>query len=198
MKAHKVEPIKRLVEHATGVGVPTREEALATVRDVKPLCMKFRDDGYIPNNSRLPLLYYRKVFRFDRKHDPAATLEVVFNAHSWGEAWRNGIYDFVHYHSMIHEVLGVARGSAELRLGGNKGKTVKVTLGDVIVVPAGVGHECLRPSQDFLVVGAYPPSGTYNECRGSFQERTRAIKAIRRVPIPKQNPIFGFGPYGWT
>jgi hypothetical protein len=103
MKAHKIEPIKRLVEKATGVGVPTREEALASVHDVKPLLMKFADDGYIPNNSKFPLLYYRKVFRFDRKHDPAATLEAVFNEHSWGKAWRNGIYDFVHYHSMIHE-----------------------------------------------------------------------------------------------
>jgi uncharacterized protein YjlB len=198
MKAHKVEPIKRLVEKAAGLGVPTRQEALATVRDMKPLHMKFRDDGYIPNNSRLPLLYYRKVFRFDRKHDPAATLEVVFNAHSWGEAWRNGIYYFVRYHSMIHEVLGIARGSAVLRLGGNKGKTVKVTAGDTLILPAGVGHECLKPGGDFLVVGAYPPSGTYNECRGSFQERARAINAIRRVPIPKQNPIFGLVHHGWT
>jgi uncharacterized protein YjlB len=191
MEAHKIEPIKRLVEKATGVGVPTREEALATVRDMKPLRMKFRDDGYIPNNPKLPLLYYRKALRFSREQDPAATLEVVFNAHSWSQAWRNGIYDFVHYHSMIHEVLGIARGSAVLRLGGNKGKTVKVAAGDVIVVPAGVGHECLKPSRDFLVVGAYPPNGTYNECRGSFQERDKAIRSIRRVPVPKQHPIFG-------
>lgn len=197
MKAHKIEPIKRLVEKATGVGVPTREEALASVRDVKPVRMKFRDDGYIPNNSKLPLLYYRSVFRFDRKHDPAATLEAVFNENSWGRAWRNGIYDFVHYHSMIHEVLGVARGSALLRLGGNKGKTVKVSAGDVIVVPAGVGHECLKSSSDFLVVGAYPPAGTYNECRGSFRERTRAKTFIRRVAKPKKNPIFGIDSKGW-
>jgi uncharacterized protein YjlB len=191
VKAHKVEPIKRLVEKATGLGVPTRAEALANVRDVKPVRMKFRDDGYIPNNPKLPLLFYPKVLRFSRKHDSAAILEVIFNAHSWGQAWRDGIYDFVHYHSMIHEVLGVARGSALLRLGGNKGKTVKVAAGDVIVVPAGVGHECLKPSRDFLVVGAYPPTGTYNECRGSFQERHKAIASIRRVSLPKQNPIFG-------
>ena len=191
MKAHKLEPIKRLAEKATGLGVPSREEALANVRDVKPLRMKFRDDGYIPNNPRLPLIYYRTALHFSREHDPAAVLEAVFNAHSWGQAWRNGIYDFVHYHSMIHEVLGVARGSALLRLGGNKGKTVKVAAGDVIVVPAGVGHECLKPSRDFLVVGAYPPTGTYNECRGSFQERHKAIASIRRVSLPKQNPIFG-------
>jgi hypothetical protein len=42
MKAHKVEPIKRLVENATGLGVPTREEALANLSNVKPLRMKFR------------------------------------------------------------------------------------------------------------------------------------------------------------
>jgi uncharacterized protein YjlB len=78
-----------------------------------------------------------------------------------------------------------------LRLGGNKGKTVRVAAGDVIVVPAGVGHECLKPGRDFLVVGAYPPNGTYNECRGSFQEREKAIVSIRRVSTPQQNPLFG-------
>lgn len=191
MEMHKVEPIKRLVEKATGLGVPTAETALACVRRVKPLRMKFRDDGYIPNNPQLPLLYYRKVMRFDREHDPAATLEAVFNAHGWGEAWRNGIYDYVHYHSMIHEVLGVARGTAVLRLGGNKGKTVKVAAGDVIMVPAGVGHECLKADSEFLVVGAYPPRGTYNECRGSYQEHAKAVTAIRRVAPPKQDPVFG-------
>ena len=137
------------------------------------------------------MLLYRKALRFNRKHDPAATLEAVFNAHSWSEAWRNGIYDFVHYHSMIHEVLGIARGSATLRLGGNKGKTIKVTAGDVILVPAGVGHECLKATKQFLVIGAYPPTGTYNECHGSFQEHDKAVASIRRVATPKQNPLFG-------
>lgn len=112
MEADKAEPIKRLVQKATGFGVPDRNEALTFVLAVRPLRLKFRDDGYIPNNPRLPLLYYRKVVRFDRKHDPAATLEAIFNWHGWGEAWRNGIYDFVHYHSMIHEVLGIRPGAA--------------------------------------------------------------------------------------
>ena len=186
-----IEPGKRLIEKATGIGVPSGEEALACVRNVRPLRMKFRDDGYIPNNPKFPLLHYRKVLQFGRKHDPAAVLEKVFDVNGWGEAWRNGIYDYVHYHSMIHEVLGIARGSATLQLGGNKGKTVKVGAGDVIVIPAGVGHEGLKASATFLVVGAYPPTGTYNECRGSFQERDQAIKAIGRVAVPKQHPLYG-------
>jgi uncharacterized protein YjlB len=197
METHKLEPIKRLIEKTTGLGVPRREEALDAVRQVKPLRMKFRDDGYVPNNPKLPLLYYRKVVQFGRRHDPAATLEAVFEAHSWGDAWRNGIYDFVHYHSMIHEVLGVARGTATLRLGGNKGETIKVAGGDVILIPAGVGHECLKASAEFLVVGAYPPTGTYDECRGSFQEWGRAIASIRRAVVPKQSPLFGSRASGW-
>jgi len=197
MKSHAIEPIKRLVENATGFRVPSREKALASVRDVKPVRMKFRDDGYIPNNPEVPLLHYRKAVSFDRAHDPAATLEAIFDAHAWRKAWRNGVYDFVHYHSMTHEVLGVARGTAVLQLGGNKGKTVKVASGDVIMIPAGVGHECLKASETFLVVGAYPPRGTYDECRGSFQERDKAIRAIAGVALPKQNPLFGTRKIAW-
>ena len=186
-----IEPVKRIVEKATGIGIPSREEALACVLDSRPSRMTFRDDGYIPNNPRFPLLCYRKAIRLGRKHDPAAVLEKTFKVNGWGDAWRNGIYDFVHYHSMIHEVLGIARGSAKLRLGGNKGKTVKVSAGDILIIPAGVGHECLKAASTFLVVGAYPPTGTYDECRGSFQERDEAIASIRRVGVPKRHPLYG-------
>ena len=68
---------------------------------------------------------------------------------------------------------------------------MKVSAGDVLVVPAGVGHECLKASNTFLVVGAYPPGGTYNECRGSFHERDKAIELIRRVRAPEQHPLYG-------
>ena len=186
-----VEPVKRLAERVIGLGLPSHDQAAACVIDRRPARMKFRDDGYIPNNPKYPLLYYQKAVRFGRKFDPAAVIETTFNLNGWGDAWRNGIYDFVHYHSMIHEVLGIARGSATLQLGGNRGRTVTVSAGDVIVVPAGVGHECLKASKQFLVVGAYPPTGTYNECRGSFQERDKAIESIRRVSAPKKHPMYG-------
>jgi uncharacterized protein YjlB len=188
---HKVEPIKRLLEKSTGIGVPDKADALSRIRPVKPRRLKFPADGYIPNNPLVPLLFYRRAVIFESGGDPAALLEAIFNANGWGDAWRNGIYDFVHYHPRIHEVLGIARGRATLRLGGNMGMTVKVRAGDVILVPAGVGHECLSADKSFLVVGAYPPSGTYSECRGSFQEYAKAKEQVRRVAKPKKNPLFG-------
>ena len=168
-----VEPVKRLAEKITGAGVPSSEEAFACVSECRELRMKFRDDGYIPNNPKFPLLFYKKAIRFGRKYDPAAVLEKVFATHKWGQAWRNGVYDFVHYHSMVHEVLGIARGSATLQLGGNKGKAVKVSAGDIVVIPAGTGHECLKASDLFLVIGAYPPNGTYDECRAASKKGKR-------------------------
>ena len=188
---HLIEPVKRLVENATGIGLPNPQAALACVRECRASRMRFHDDGYIPNNPKCALSLYLRAFRFGRAYDPAAIIEQTFAVNGWGQAWRNGVYSFVHYHSMTYEVLGVARGSAILRLGGNKGRTVKISAGDVIIVPAGVGHECLNSTRSFLVVGAYPPNGTYDECRGSFQERKNAIKSIRQVAKPQQHPLYG-------
>src|SRR5262249_7352803 len=50
---------------------------------------------------------------------------------------RNGIYNYAHYHSRTHEVLGVARGHARVRFGGERGKELRLKVGDVVVLPAG-------------------------------------------------------------
>ena len=54
-----------------------------------------------------------------------------------------------------HEVLGIARGKGRVRFGGNKGRIFTPKAGDVAIVPAGNGHQCLFAEEDFLVVGAY-------------------------------------------
>jgi uncharacterized protein YjlB len=76
------------------------------------------DDGTFPN-SRLPALIYRAATDGDR---PKA-LERLFERNGWGDSWRDGIYDYVHYHSCIHEVLGIARGEGKVQFGGLKGRT---------------------------------------------------------------------------
>jgi uncharacterized protein YjlB len=156
-----------------------------------PLAFRFADDGIVPNNP-LPMLVYRGAIDVSAVHDPAATMEKLFGQNGWGHGmWRNGIYPFVHYHSQIHEVLGIAKGSARVRFGGDKGEVLDVKAGDIAVLPAGTGHQRLSLSEDLLVIGAYPPEGTYDLCRGSEAEHHRALAAIPKVPLPETDPIHG-------
>jgi uncharacterized protein YjlB len=152
---------------------------------------RFRDDGKIPNHPRWPVIVYWSAVQLPRALDPAAIMEELFESNGWADSWRNGIYDYLHYHSRIHEVLGVARGSAKVRLGGDRGRTFKFGAGDVVILPAGTGHQCLNASRDFLVVGAYPPSGTYDECRPDADEHDRRVKSVAKVTRPRKDPAFG-------
>ena len=89
-----------------------------------PNVVRFRDDGIIPNHPRWPLILYRGAVCLPGALDPAAVFEDLFESNGWGNSWRNGIYDYVHYHSRIHEVLGVARGRGKVQFGGNRGRAV--------------------------------------------------------------------------
>lgn len=186
-----MESAKKAFEDLTGRGKPSPKEAKEAVREVEPKSFMFADDGAVPNNPELPFLVYKQAVALDPAYDPAAVFEQLFGAHDWSQSWRNGIYDYVHYHSRIHEVLGIARGSARVRFGGDDGKELELAAGDVAVLPAGTGHQRLSASADLLVVGAYPPEGEYDECCGSFTEHGRARRAIAQVPLPQQDPVFG-------
>ena len=157
----------------------------------EPLTFLFADDGAVPNN-RLPFLVYRGAIDVARVRDPAAAIERTFAKNRWGHGmWRDGIYPFVHYHSQIHEVLGIAAGKARVRFGGQRGAELEVAAGDVAVLPAGTGHQRLSATPDLLVIGAYPPDGRYDLCRGTPAEHTRALATIPRVPLPATDPLFG-------
>jgi uncharacterized protein YjlB len=154
-----------------------------------PLAFHFADDGAVPNN-RLPFLVYKGAF--ERTRDLASAIETTFRRNDWGHGlWHNGVYPFVHYHSQIHEVLGIAAGRARVRFGGDAGEELAVEAGDVAVLPAGTGHQRLLSSADLLVIGAYPPDGHYDLCRGSSAEHARALATIPRVPLPATDPLFG-------
>jgi uncharacterized protein YjlB len=68
---------------------------------------------------------------------------------------------------------------------------VGLKAGDVAILPAGTGHECVEASADLLVVGAYPTPSRYDECRASVEEHDAARKRIARVPTPKNDPVYG-------
>jgi uncharacterized protein YjlB len=156
-----------------------------------PVAHRFADDGRIPNNPTLPFLLYRGGIDLSGSPDPEKLIEETFGDNGWGNMWRNGIFPYVHYHSMIHEVLGVARGRAKVRFGGEQGAEIDIAPGDIAVLPAGTGHQCLKQTKDLVVIGAYPPSGKYNLCRGTNAEHAKALISIRKVPLPATDPAFG-------
>jgi uncharacterized protein YjlB len=160
------------------------------VRAVEAAAHAFADDGAVPNNPNLPFLVYPGALNLGGD-DPAAVCEAVFEGNGWNGSWRNGIYPFAHYHSTAHEVLGICRGEAKVRFGGNAGITLTVRAGDVVVIPAGVGHQNLGSSTDFLVVGAYPRGQRWDLCRGLAEERPQVLLNIARVPLPASDPVYG-------
>jgi uncharacterized protein YjlB len=164
----------------------------AKAKVIQPLAFLFQDDGSIPNNPRLPFLVYPKVIDLSGRVEPAEVIEETFAANGWGDnMWRDGVYPFPHYHSMIHETLGIARGRVRVRFGGSTGKEIDLAAGDVAVLPAGTGHQRISASTDLLVIGAYPPSGRYDLCRGSRAEHARALESIPLVPHPQADPVYG-------
>src|SRR5262245_53693725 len=117
-----LETLKKAGEKLTGLARPRREDLESLVRHRKPTTFSFEDDGVIPNHPRWPLIVYRGGIVLEEGLDPAAIIEDVFSRNGWGRSWRNGIYDYVHYHSRVHEVLGVARGEGMVEFGGLNGK----------------------------------------------------------------------------
>jgi uncharacterized protein YjlB len=157
--------------------------------DIQPLTFTFEDDGLVPNNP-LPLLIYKQAISVANDH-PEKTIEGLFGANGWGQMWRNGVYDYLHYHATVHEALGVARGHARVRFGGDRGSEIEIAAGDVAILPAGTGHQCLSASQDFSVVGAYPPGPKMHVTLPTPENHAKALKTIPKVKLPKTDPVMG-------
>lgn len=155
---------------------------------MKPDEFFLKDDGVIPNN-KLPVLLYKNAFS-ERGETGAKWLEEQFEKQNWSNSWRNGVHNFHHYHSNTHEVLGVYNGTALLQLGGEQGEKVRVTAGDILILPAGVGHKNLE-EENFKVVGAYPGGREYDMNYGKEEERPTADKNIAAVPVPESDPFLG-------
>ncbi|WP_407166654.1 hypothetical protein [Bradyrhizobium sp. ORS 111] len=155
---------------------------------IEPQTIVFEDDGLVPNNP-MPFLVYKGVV--DVRKNPEATIERLFGENGWGAMWRNGVYDYTHYHATVHEVLGVARGSARVQFGGERGHALEIAAGDVAILPAGTGHQCLSASDDFCVVGAYPPGPPMQITRPTPENHAKALKTIPLVAVPATDPVMG-------
>jgi uncharacterized protein YjlB len=142
-------------------------------------------------------LIYRSAVPIDGV-DPAAAFERCFHRNRWGGCWRNGIYDFPHYHTTAHEALGIARGWARVRFGGEAGDVLRLEAGDVAILPAGTGHQRIEASVDLLVVGAYPEGQAADLVRADRRPVTpETLARIAAVPLPAADPVRGGGIALW-
>jgi uncharacterized protein YjlB len=157
--------------------------------DIVPLAIVFEDDGLVPNNP-VPFLVYQGAVDVANGH-PEKTIEGLFGINGWGAMWRNGVYDYLHYHATVHEALGVARGHALVRFGGDRGRELEISAGDVAILPAGTGHQCLSASPDFCVVGAYPPGPHMQITRPTPENHAMALRTIPHVKPPQTDPVRG-------
>ncbi len=154
----------------------------------QPERLFFASDGRTPNSAH-PVLLYRQLPLAGG--DYASAFESLFASHLWPAQWRAPVYDYQHYHSTAHEVLGVARGHARLMLGGESGKVVEVRAGDALVLPAGTGHCQLQASDDFEVVGGYPLDQRYDSLRPDVASHDQAAARAARVAVPVSDPVAG-------
>lgn len=76
------------------------------------------DDGQFPNCSiqNLPVLIYKSAFPSSGSPSELANkIEETFAHNGFPPQWRFGLYEYAHYHSTSHEILGVFKGSARVR-----------------------------------------------------------------------------------
>jgi len=187
----------------------------AQAADAMPDSFILQPNDWVPNNTHLPVLHYHQVLGVGPSDQVAAAFEEMVGRNGWPAQWRDGIFDYHHYHSTAHEVLGCASGSAEVILGGpgpgpnpnpgrdpdpepgagldaspgSNSRRLKVKAGDVVVLPTGIGHCRLSASADFLVVGAYPPGQQFDICRAA--PGSEMIRRMASLPFPDSDPVYG-------
>jgi uncharacterized protein YjlB len=138
--------------------------------------------GDVPN-SPLPALLFRSVLAASRRLK-AEAFRKIFRQNGWVGIWTDTIYDYTHFHSNAHEVLGIAEGKVTLRIGGETGRLLKLEAGDMLVLPAGVGHRRVSHDERLRVVGAYPRGQAHFDMK-------RKGRRVPRVALPQTDPIEG-------
>lgn len=161
------------------------------IRQARIEVLPLRDADPFPNNPLIPVLVYHGAFALDDDDERATCIEQTFHSNGWTNGWRDTVYDYHHYHSVAHEVLGCFRGRAILQVGGDHGPKVELAPGDVVMLPAGTAHKKLSASEDFLVVGAYAEGREYDMLCGQERERPHADERIRTLPPPRLDPVYG-------
>ncbi|KAH7928824.1 hypothetical protein BV22DRAFT_1003976 [Leucogyrophana mollusca] len=148
----------------------------------------------IPNTSlqNKPLFIYHSCFP---RSASASTIETHLKSIGVvAPQWRYTMYSTTHFHSTSHEVLCISSGRAKLCFGGenNPGRVeAELKKGDVIIMPAGVGHRLLEDLDGgFEIVGSYPKGKNWDMCYGREDEESK-IEGIKDLRWFERDPIYG-------
>ena len=71
-----------------------------------------------------------------------------------------------------------------VKLGGEAGHLFRLKAGDMLVLPAGVGHRRVGGDDGLRVIGAYPPGQSHFDMK-------RRGRSIPKVPLPSTYPFYG-------
>jgi uncharacterized protein YjlB len=144
-------------------------------------------------NSLLPVMLVRTALA-PNTSGKARLFREAFRRNGWTGLWTDTIYDYTHFHSNAHEVLGIAEGKVTIVLGGDEGRRFRLKAGDMLVIPAGVGHRRVGDDTGLKVIGAYPPGQSHFDMK-------RKGRAAPKAPLPRTDPFYGIdGPLmrSWT
>ena len=152
--------------------------------------------GLTPNTSlqKRPLLVYHAAFSSSEKSIVSQVQRHVSTVGVVKSAWVYSMYPFSHFHSTSHEVLCIASGAAVCCFGCEENPhkvELELQKGDVVVIPAGVGHRLMRETKSgFQMVGCYPTGCDWDMCYGKEEERSK-IDKIKDLQWFKRDPIYG-------
>ncbi|KAK7518104.1 cupin domain-containing protein [Phyllosticta citriasiana] len=148
----------------------------------------------IPNTSiqHKPLLVYHSAYPATAS---ASAIEACLSAvGAVVPQWRYTMYSTTHFHSTTHEVLAISQRRARLCFGGegNEGRVEPVvSKGDVVVVPAGVGHRLVEDVEGgFEMVGSYPLGCHWDMCYGKEGEEAQ-VEGIKGLRWLERDPVYG-------
>ena len=150
------------------------------------------ENGGIPNHPRWPALVLPRAA--EAGIDVEAAKDLI-GRNGWTGLWDWTVYDYHHFHPDAHEALLCVAGRATIRLGGPEGEAVEVTPGAGLILPAGTGHRREESSDDFRVVGAYPPGQSASILHAGEAFDADALTAL---PAPAIHPFTGTRFDRWT
>ncbi|WVQ65262.1 uncharacterized protein L199_003436 [Kwoniella botswanensis] len=149
-----------------------------------------------PNTSLRPYPFMIYHSAYPSSLSPTSVEQHISSMGIVKPAWRYTMYGQHHYHSTVDEVLVVVDGSARLCFGGSVSNPHKVEIevgkGDVMIVPAGVGHALTEDKGSFEMVGSYPKeSDNWDMCTGESDEKDKNWDNIRKLKWLKGDPVYG-------